>query len=108
MASLFRLLGGHARQAGVQDIQDRRGLENGLERLPFFLNFSSLAKKGRRMMECTFACFDFARFDFFLLMIVLNQSPDPMASTGLLVAPQRSIRIQVRLLRSQGKRRGID
>jgi len=35
------------------------------------------------MMECTFACFDFARFDFFLLMIVLNQSPDPMASTGL-------------------------
>lgn len=34
------------------------------------------------MMECTFACFDFPRFDFFLLMIVLNQSPDPMASTG--------------------------
>lgn len=34
-------------------------------------------------MECTFACFDFARFDFFLLMIVLNQSPDPMASTEL-------------------------
>jgi hypothetical protein len=31
----------------------------------------------------TFACFDFARFDFFLLMIVLNQSPDPMASTGV-------------------------
>jgi hypothetical protein len=36
MASLFRLLGRHARQAGVQDIQDRRGLENGLERLFFF------------------------------------------------------------------------
>jgi hypothetical protein len=31
----------------------------------------------------TFACFDFARFDFFLLMIVLNQSPEPMASTGV-------------------------
>jgi hypothetical protein len=87
MASLFRLLGRHARQPGVQDIQDRRGLENGLERLFFglerlFFSFSRLAKKGRRM-ECTFACFDFARFDFFLLMIVLNQSPDPMASTGL-------------------------
>jgi hypothetical protein len=49
MASLFRLLGRHARQAGVQDIQDSRGLENGLERLSFFfLSFSKLAKKGRR------------------------------------------------------------
>lgn len=28
----------------------------------------------------TFACFDLPRLDFFLLMIVLNQSPDPMAS----------------------------
>jgi hypothetical protein len=37
MASLFRLLGRHARQPGVQDIQDRRGLENGLERLFFGL-----------------------------------------------------------------------
>lgn len=81
MALLFRLLGRHARQAGVQNIQE--GLGKWVKRLSFFFSFSRLAKKGRRMMECTFACFDFARFDFFLLMIVLNQSPDPMASTEL-------------------------
>jgi hypothetical protein len=64
------------------------GHSRGASKLRFFLKkkmFSYLeAGRERRMVETwsTFACFDFARLDFFLLMIVLNQSPDPMTNRG--------------------------
>jgi hypothetical protein len=70
------LLGRHARQTGVQGIEEV--FEFGVKRLSFFFWGWEWKKRWS-----TFACFDFARFDFFLLMIVLNQSPDPMASTGV-------------------------
>jgi hypothetical protein len=46
-----------------------------------FFPISRLGGKGEGWW-CTFACFDLALLDFFLPMIVLNQSPDPMALTN--------------------------
>ena len=49
-------------------------------------NVITVKKNKSRMMWVeaggTFACFDLPRFDFFLLMMVLNQSPDPMAASS--------------------------
>lgn len=70
-------------QAECTGLNWKLGLRK-IQRLIFFSSIWRLEKKKKmRLMErSTFACFDLPRFDFFLLMMVLNQSPDPMACSN--------------------------